>query len=54
MEAMNSASRVFISDFKPMNTKSEFKTETKPLVMNLSNTHSHASADQTALVVKEV
>jgi hypothetical protein len=28
MEAMNSALRVFISDFKPMNTKS--KTGTKP------------------------
>ena len=30
MEAMNSALRVFISDFKPMNTKSEIKTGTKP------------------------
>ena len=30
MAAMNSALRVFISDFKPMNTKSEIKTETKP------------------------
>ncbi len=27
---MNAASRVFIRDFKPMNTKSEFKTGTKP------------------------